>query len=100
MAVMHISRSAGQRSPREGRAFCIASLLAAISCLLLVRIATAPSQGGTVAVFVAPWAAPGHAVRVVVEAGGRVVRQGGWANVVVATSDEPGWIGRLYAAGA
>ncbi|GJD52242.1 hypothetical protein OPKNFCMD_5005 [Methylobacterium crusticola] len=57
-------------------------------------------RAGTVAVVGAPWGGSAGTVAIIARAGGAILRPGGLGNVVVARSDLPDFVARLYAAGA
>lgn len=87
----------------------IRRLAAAAGLLLLLAASTAPlfavsdlaaAEHGTVAVVFAPGTAKPTAVAAVVEAGGLLLGEGGWNNVLMVHSDESGFAGRLRRAGA
>ncbi|MCG2842114.1 hypothetical protein L6Q21_14085 [Sandaracinobacter sp. RS1-74] len=61
---------------------------------------TPGGSGGQYAVVAPPWYGPGRTFDLVAAAGGRIAYAGGPGNLVVAWSDEPGFAGRLYGAGA
>lgn len=66
----------------------------------LLAVALTPSERGAVAIFVAPWASGPNTMEIIAAADGRYMRRGIADWVVIAASDEPGFAGRLYAAGA
>ncbi|MEJ1158650.1 hypothetical protein [Prosthecomicrobium sp. N25] len=68
--------------------------------LVLAGTAVAPGEGRDVLVIAMPWADPAAALRAVAEAGGQIVGTGTRPFVILARSDEPGLVGRLYRAGA
>lgn len=74
--------------------------------MLLTLLALAPAlvlalpRDGAVAVIAAPGTGADGMARLVAAAGGAIVRLGPAANVIVATSAEPGFVARLYGAGA
>lgn len=71
-------------------------LNAAVTCLALFALAAWPTGGGAVAVF----AAEDDALAIIAAADGRIV-SGGMADfAVIAVSDDPQFVGKLYAAGA
>jgi hypothetical protein len=75
--------------------------LVAVSLVPLAAAGDLPdSRSGTVAAVFGPLAAPADTVRAVAGTGGRIVGAGGWANVILVTASEPGFAGRLRAAGA
>lgn len=57
-------------------------------------------RSGTVAVVGSPLGDPATVADVVTAAGGVIVREGGVRNVLIAHSDEAGFVRRLFAAGA
>jgi hypothetical protein len=64
-------------------------------------IGLAPRAGqNQFAVIAAPWAGLMQAVEMVGAAGGEVVDAGGLSNVIIAHSDDPGFVKALYHAGA
>lgn len=66
----------------------------------LAAIAVAPAERGAVAIFVPPWVSGPDPIEIIAAADGRYMRRGIADWVVIATSDEPGFVDRLYAAGA
>ncbi len=66
----------------------------------LTAVAMIPPARGAVAIFVPPWASEAAPMTIIAKANGRFVRTGSADWVFLATSDEPGFAGRLYAAGA
>jgi hypothetical protein len=80
--------------------FAVAVLLA-VSTLPVFAVADLPGGArGTVAAVFAPGTDRATALAAVAEAGGLVVRAGGWGSVLVARSDEAGFARRLRRAGA
>ncbi|WP_245593354.1 hypothetical protein [Azospirillum halopraeferens] len=67
---------------------------------VLREAALPPETDGTVLVVFPPGTPDGRAFAAVVEAGGRPLRQTDVGFAWVARSDEPGFVGRLEAAGA
>jgi hypothetical protein len=63
-------------------------------------LALAMPRSDTVAVIGAPWAGAERMMAIVADADGSPVRGGAQANVMVAHSSRPGFVRRLYAAGA
>ena len=57
-----------------------------------------PAGTGPVAVFAAPWSA--DAAGIVARAGGKLVASGRSSWIIVAVSDDDGFVRRLYGAGA
>ena len=68
-----------------------------IAAVLAVAKAN-PAASGPVAVFAAPWST--GAGEVVARAGGNLLAAGRWPWIVVAVSDDTGFVGKLYRAGA
>ena len=66
----------------------------------LAAVAVEPPERGAVAIFVPPWASGPKPIEIIAAADGRYMRRGIADWVVIATSDEPGFVDRLYAAGA
>jgi len=64
----------------------------------LVVTAAVPAGNGPVAVIAAPWSA--SAAEIVVQAGGRLVAAGRSPWIIMAISDDDGFVRRLYRAGA
>lgn len=75
-------------------------LLAASTAPLLAVADRAAAEHGTFAAVFAPGINKPAAVAAVVEAGGLLVGDGGWNNVLMVHSDERGFAGRLRRAGA
>jgi len=77
------------------------ALLLLASTTPLFAVADLPGAGrGTLAAVFPPGTDRQTALAAVAEAGGFVVREGNWAAVVVAYSNESGFAGRLRRAGA
>lgn len=70
--------------------------LVAVAPLLVLAI----PRGETVAVVGAPWMAAEGMMAIVAKADGSAVRAGAHANVLIAHSALPDFVGRLYGAGA
>ncbi|AXS39175.1 hypothetical protein D1F64_02790 [Breoghania sp. L-A4] len=66
----------------------------------LTAVALVPPARGAVAVFVPPWASESGPMSIIAAANGRFMRTGSANWVFLATSEEPGFADRLYAAGA
>ena len=82
----------------SGSAACkIVFNAAAVVAALFVTVAL-PAGSGPVAVFAAPWSA--DAADIVAQAGGQLVAAGRSPRVIMAISDEDGFVRRLYQAGA
>lgn len=76
-------------------------LLLILSLLGPIAVGAAPRDGQTqFAVIASPWKALGDMVALVIEADGAVVDTGGLPNVVIAHSDDPGFVAAAYRAGA
>lgn len=76
-------------------------LLLAASTPPVFAVADLPGEAhGTVAAVFAPGTGKAAALTAIAEAGGRVVRGGGWDSVLVLQSDEAGFARRLRRAGA
>jgi hypothetical protein len=92
------------RSPieflRATQPVIIATGLASASVLSVAALQAVPRDGTQVAAIFAPWASGGGVMARVGQADGLLVRRGLLDSIVVVQSDEPGLIGRLYAAGA
>jgi hypothetical protein len=71
---------------------------AALIAAVLAVAAVWPPQTGPVAVFASPWSA--GAAGIVANAGGSLLASSVFPWVIVAKSDEPGFVQRLYDAGA
>ncbi|AWN47281.1 hypothetical protein DK419_13940 [Methylobacterium terrae] len=71
----------------------------ALALLVPVLVALAP-RSGTVAVLGPPAAGAAGAARIVAAAGGVLLRAGRLDGLLIASSNEPGFTRRLYAAGA
>lgn len=71
-----------------------------IGLLSAVAFAAAAPRGATVAVAGWPGADASTVADIVVTAGGKIVGGTALSNVIVVTSDEPGFVRRLYSAGA
>jgi hypothetical protein len=82
----------------RGRTLRLVLILAVMTALPALSLAMPRSN--VVAVVGPAQAAPAAMAVLVARAGGSLVRAGGFDNIVVATFEEPGFIGRLYAAGA
>jgi len=74
--------------------------LALLSVVPLAALQAQPRDRTRVAAVFAPWTSGARAIDLVAQAGGLVVRRGLIDAVVVAQGDDPGFINRLYAAGA
>lgn len=77
----------------------LALALFSASSIFAVTLAS-PPQGGQMAVIAPPWFDLGETAAIVVNAGGRMVEVGGFGNVLVAYSEDPGFSAALYRAGA
>jgi hypothetical protein len=86
---------ADTNGPRRGG---LALALAAMAAAPLIALAL--PRDGKVAIVAAPGTGADAMARLVARAGGAIVRLGPTANVIVATSDAPGFVARLYGAGA
>lgn len=75
-------------------------LLVASTTPLLAVADLAGAERGTVAAVFPPGTARPAALAAVIEAGGLLVGEGAWGNVLVAHGDETGFAGRLRHAGA
>jgi len=80
--------------------FSGAAALLLASTVGLGALALTPSSDNTAAVFTRPGTDFADVVAVIDAAGGAIVRNGGFANVVIAASPSPDFHKRLYAAGA
>lgn len=76
----------------------LVALLLITLCAPLAVLALPRSE--TVAVVGSPWRGAAGAAEAIARAGGVVVRAGGASNVLVATSPDPDFVGRLYRSGA
>lgn len=75
--------------------------LAFISLIAVAVVALRPGAPGTpVAVFFSPYADADSALRRVAAAGGEILRPGAAASIVIARSDDPAFVARLYDHGA
>ncbi|MCX5568979.1 MULTISPECIES: hypothetical protein [Kaistia] len=61
---------------------------------------TADAGSAEVAVVAPPWADAADTAGIVARSGGSIVAGGGIANVIIAHSDSPDFISRLYHSGA
>lgn len=87
------------RSPWSGLLTAIALLLGSVLAALLIGLA--PAAGQTqLAVIAAPWWNLVQTMDMVGAAEGDVVDIGGFPNVVIAHSDDPGFAASLYRQGA
>jgi hypothetical protein len=87
------------QSRATGRGSSQKILLNAVLIAFAFVITTAlPNAGGPVAVFSAPWS--DGAAEIAARAGGKLVAAGRSGRIVVATSDDDDFVGRLYQAGA
>ncbi|MBL6080477.1 hypothetical protein JMJ56_20890 [Belnapia sp. T18] len=78
-----------------------AALLLMASLFGLMAIGLMPRAGTTqYAVLGPPWLGPGRMLALVNEADGIPLDIGGWPNVVIARSDNPGFATALHRAGA
>lgn len=75
-------------------------LLAASTTPLFAAADLAAAERGTVAAVFPPGTAKPEALAAVIEAGGLLVGEGGWSNVLIVHSDASGFAGRLRRAGA
>lgn len=82
---------------RDWLAFCAFFGLVGVS---LVFIGLTPRAGDAVAVVAAPWQPESTVMKIVAAADGRYVRNGFADWIVVASSDDPQFVERLYSAGA
>ncbi len=74
--------------------------MAMASVAPLVWLEARPRDPLQVAAVFAPWAGREEALARTIEAGGRMLRQGAFGNILVARGEADGFIARLYAAGA
>lgn len=74
----------------------LGSAVALITPLALLAV----PRSDTVALVGRAGADTSEGVRIVAEAGGSVLNVGGRPDIVIARSDSPGFVGRLYGAGA
>ncbi|MBL6458762.1 hypothetical protein JMJ55_25845 [Belnapia sp. T6] len=78
-----------------------AALLLMASLFGIMAVGLMPRTGATQCAVLGPlWLGPGHMLALVDEAGGILLNTGGWHNVVIARSDDPGFAAALYRAGA
>jgi hypothetical protein len=87
-------------SARSGPAFFAAAALALIGFLPLAWLEARPRGGSEVAAIFPPWMGRERAFAAAQSAGGRVVRQGLIASILVVHGEDAGLSDRLYAAGA
>lgn len=93
-------RPASTALRRLATAAGLAFLLVASTTPLLAAADLPGARRGTVAAVFPPGVERAAALAAVVEAGGLVLREGGWGTVIVVHSDEVGFAGRLRRAGA
>jgi hypothetical protein len=67
---------------------------------MFAAVPSPSDNGGQYAVVAPPWYGPERTVELIAKAGGDIVDLGGWANVAVAHSANPGFARALYHAGA
>ncbi|SDC37326.1 hypothetical protein [Belnapia rosea] len=78
-----------------------AALLLLVSLAGLLVVGLLPAEGASqYAVLGPPWSRTGEMFALVDTAGGAVLDTGGWRNVVIAHSGDPGFASALYRAGA
>ncbi|ODT22479.1 MAG: hypothetical protein ABS35_14770 [Kaistia sp. SCN 65-12] len=58
------------------------------------------AQSKEVAVVAPPWADAADVAGIVARSGGSIVATAGLSNIIIARSDEPGFVSTLYQAGA
>lgn len=75
-------------------------LLVASAIAIFVSTLTADAGSAEVAVVAPPWADAADAAGIVARSGGSIVAGAGMANVIIAHSDSPDFISRLYHSGA
>ena len=76
-------------------------LLALFSVVGALAVGLTPQAGQTqLAVIAAPWRGLNDMVSLVAAADGTIVDVGGASNVIIASSDSPGFVTALYRAGA
>ena len=73
-------------------------VLLLLVCAPILVMALPTSEA--VAVIGPPGSEPERMLMIVASAGGEAVREGGRANVLIARSSQPGFVWRLYGAGA
>ena len=83
---------------RPGGVLCKLLFNAALIAAALAITVAIPPGNGPVAIFAAPWSA--GAAGIVAQAGGKLVRPGRAPWIIVAVSDDDGFVGKLYRAGA
>jgi hypothetical protein len=87
----------------SGRAAWLpASLLLVVSVLGTATLSVLPSDapGAPVAAVFPPWWSAERSFAAAASAGGAIVREGAWSNILVVTPGEGDFTRRLYAAGA
>ncbi|WEK49428.1 MAG: hypothetical protein P0Y66_17070 [Candidatus Kaistia colombiensis] len=78
-----------------------AGLLLVVSVVaIFLSTLTADAGSQDVAVVAPPWADAADAAAIVARSGGSIVAGAGMANVIIAHSDNPDFISRLYHSGA
>lgn len=102
-----VLRAGAGRSGEGAGAWLAASGLLVCGFLAVAWLALSPKPGQPVAAVFPPWWGAGRAFAAVASAGGRVVRAGAWAGLVVVVPEagaqagaQAGLGGRLVAAGA
>lgn len=74
--------------------------MVASAIAIFVSTLTADAGSAEVAVVAPPWANAADAAGIVARSGGSIVAGAGTANVIIARSDSPDFISRLYHSGA
>lgn len=77
-----------------------AALLVAGIVGLLAATLSPSGKDGQYAVVAPPWYRPGETIALIQKADGGIVDMGGPANIVIAHSENPNFVHRLYGAGA
>lgn len=93
------SKLAG-RDHRAGQVSRRAIALVLLAPLLILAIGLWPRAGRAMAVVVSPFGEPAKAAEVVARAGGVLVAASSFDNLVIARSNEPDFVTKLYADGA
>ncbi len=83
------------------RDFVPAGLLLVFSVVaIFVASMAADAQSKEVAVVAPPWAGAAEVAGIVARSGGSLVATAGLPNIIIARSDDPGFVSTLYQAGA